>query len=89
MDILGFKPNRKKDSIKFYNAIGKLHENGFVCKQIVNTIDGGTQLMLCINFERVDELLALPRYTTSVPEVLLQDTKYQKMIEEMRDEHSK
>ena len=85
MSILGLKPNRKKDSIKFYNAIDKLNESGFVAKQIVNTISGGTQLMLAVNYERVDELLSLPRYTTSVPAVLLQDEKYQKIIKEMRD----
>ena len=85
MSILGLKPNRKKDSIKYYNAIDKLNESGFVAKQIVNTISGGTQLMLAVNYERVDELLTLPRYTTSVPAVLLQDEKYQKIIKEMRD----
>ena len=80
MRILGLKPTSNSDSRKYYQAIDTLNENGFAAKQITK-LNGKPHLFLAVNFERIDELLQLPRYTSSIPAVLMNEKKYLDALE--------
>ncbi len=88
MKILGLKPMSNKDNRKYYKAIDTLNENGFAAKQITK-VGNKKQMILAVNFERIDELLLLPRYVSSVPAVLLQEQKYSRALEKMHAEQDK
>ena len=85
--VLGLKWIRQKDTVRYFSALNKLSDDGWICKAL--TTDKKHHQIYWVNWDRLNELCDLPRYVSSIPAALLTSEKYKAALEKFHVEQNK